>query len=64
MNKSTARWSKETSAASAILNTYHQLDDSPYTRSLIDEVHLLRAKYSDLERDYEHMVKQFKHLNR
>lgn len=62
-NTTTSR--NERSAASAILNTYHNLDDSPSNHSLMDEVHLLREKYSALERDYEHMVTQYKkHLSR
>jgi hypothetical protein len=50
--------------AKAILRTYQQVSDEQQELTLAAEVHSLTEKYKALQQDYEHLVKQVKHLRR
>jgi len=54
----------ESSDAKAILRAYNQVNDESEASSLAAEVHSLTEKYRALQQDYEHLVRQVKHLRR
>ncbi len=48
--------------AKAILRAYHQVNDEQEEQTLAAEVYSLTEKYRALQQDYEHLVRQVKHL--
>ncbi len=56
--------SNERANAKAILSAYHQVNDEQEEHTLAAEVYSLTEKYRALQQDYEHLVKQVKHLRR